>query len=109
VKHRFTFRSNNIDVLSLGGGAAAQGGSSGGSAVNESGKVIATITTSSNGPDIAARDLHAITINHIRRSFTADTGKNLDSYIADTSISNLVKDFSETASNLREVLTRVNF
>lgn len=108
VKERYTFGTNTIDILSLGGSAAAQEGSSGGGAANENGKIIGVITTSSSGSDIAARDLHAVTVNHIRRSFMADRGETIDSYVSSRSVAALISNFSSEAQSLAVTLVKAN-
>lgn len=82
IQDRFTFTEQDVDVLSLGGSAVAQEGSSGGGVVNTDGKLIGVLSTSSVEGDLVSRDLHAITLGHIRRSFLKDTGVDFDTYIA---------------------------
>ena len=44
IKDLYTFKTNTVDVIALGGSVAAQEGSSGGGIVDSSGKLIGTIT-----------------------------------------------------------------
>lgn len=109
VQALYAFNDDNlVELVGLGGGAAAQEGSSGGGALNERGQLVGIITTTTTGPSLAARDLFAITLNHIRRSFLADTGKDLDSYIADTGVDTLVKNFAAQDQALAATLIRAN-
>jgi hypothetical protein len=74
----YTFAVNSVDIVSLGGNAAAQEGSSGGGAVDASGKLTATITTSTTAGDTSARQLDAITTTYIRRDYALETGSSLE-------------------------------
>lgn len=73
----------NIDAFSVGSSIAAQKGVSGGAAVNQrSGKVEGILTTVTEGKTTGERDLAAISIAHVDRSFRKNTGKSLDEFIA---------------------------
>lgn len=104
IKDQFTFNTTTVDVLALGGSAVAQEGSSGGGVVNTKGELIAVISTSSVVGDLIKRDLHAITVDHIRRSFEADTGSSLDAYVDNTTPSYLVARFRNASLALSSVL-----
>ena len=78
IKDVFTFRTNTVDVLALGGSAAAQEGSSGGGVTNASGTLIGTITTSTVEGDTSTRALDAITASYIRGDYASVTGQALD-------------------------------
>ncbi len=104
VTERFTFTANTVDVLSLGGSAVAQEGSSGGGVVDTDGKLIGIISTSSTSGDLLSRDLHAITLGHIRRSFEEDMNYDFDAYIASHTNQKLVQDFASRASTLSSIL-----
>lgn len=106
IKDRYTFTRSTVDVLSLGGSAVAQHGSSGGGVVNQKGELIALISTSSVTGALLERDLRAITIGHIRRSFEADTGSALDSFMHSDTPINLASDFNTNASALTALLTK---
>jgi hypothetical protein len=104
VKKVFTFTDRTVDVISLGGSAAAQEGSSGGAIIDTSNHLVGLITTSSEAPSLAARDLRAITPGHLRRSFMVDMGGNLDSYLSGISLQSLVANFSNRAATLTSIL-----
>lgn len=104
VTDRYTFGTNTVDLISVQGSAASQEGSSGGALVDASGNLIGTITTSSVSGTIASRQLNAITPNYMRRSFEADMGVNMDSYIADNSVSTLITNFKNEASVLASMI-----
>lgn len=107
IHDRFTFDTETIDVISLGGGAAAQEGSSGGGAVNQSGQLVGLITTRSTADDLANRDLRAITITYLQRAFRAESGDTLSGYL-EQSPNALVEEYSEQAENLAEKLIKAN-
>lgn len=83
VKNVLTFSTSTIDVLALGGSAAAQEGSSGGGVANDSAKLAATITTSTVSGDTSSRELSAITESYVRSEYARETGKTLDSLLAE--------------------------
>lgn len=93
VKNVFTFATNSIDVVALGGSAAAQEGSSGGGVVNALGELAATITTSTTEGVTSGRQLNAITASYMRREYANETGESLDSLLSlplATSIANFI-------------------
>ena len=100
VQDRYTYHTNTLDLVSVIGSAASQEGSSGGALVDSGGEVSGIITTSSVAGTLANRSLNAITISHIRRSFTADTGDDLDSIIAENNLSDLIASFAQTSKTL---------
>jgi hypothetical protein len=104
IANRYTFDTDTVDLVSVDGSAASQEGSSGGGMVNANGDLIGTITTSSISGSIAGRALNAVTVGHMRRSFNADTGEDLDSYLADNSISTLVSNFKNQANILAQMI-----
>lgn len=77
-----TFTEHLIDVISLGGIFVAQGGSSGGGAINEWGRLVGIISTTSDGGTTAERDLRAVTLSHIDRSINAYTGMGILDFLA---------------------------
>jgi len=105
VRDVYTFEKHTIDVLSLGGSAAAQEGSSGGGAVNSKGELVALITTSTNQGDLLKRDMHAITVGHIRRSFKDDMSMSFDAYVLERGNGVLVSSFKNRAESLTNTLT----
>lgn len=104
VKDIFTFATNTIDVLALGGSAAAQEGSSGGGVADASGNLVGTITTSTITGATDTRSLDAITASYIRAEYATETGQALDLLLAkstDTSIT----DFSSQIPDLEKIIT----
>ncbi len=105
VNDFLTFDRPSTDVISVHAGAAAQEGSSGGAVINSDKKFIGLITTRTVKSDLSLRDLQAISIDHIRRSFREEMGTNLDSYLTNNSPVILVAKFSNTAVELLEQFT----
>lgn len=81
IKQMLTFTVRLVDMLSLGGTAVAQSGSSGGAVLNMWGRLIAIVTTTSEGETTESRDLRAITLAHINRNIHAHTGADLESLL----------------------------
>ncbi len=82
VKNVFTFGTNTIDVISLGGSVVAQRGSSGGPiASSETGKLSGIIVTTTDAVTTAERDARAITLSHINRSLIKTNDTSLSSYL----------------------------
>jgi len=77
-----TFGTNSVDLLSLGGIIEAQSGSSGGAVVNPWGRLIALISTTSEGTTTSQRDLHALTLSYINRDLTTQSGHDLSNILA---------------------------
>jgi hypothetical protein len=77
VMELFTFRDGTLDLFSIGGSVVAQQGSSGGAVVSDEVKMLGIIVTSSTAKSTEDRDLRAITVSHINRSFVKDTGFDL--------------------------------
>lgn len=103
VKNVFTFATNTVDVLALGGSAAAQEGSSGGGVANAEG-LVGTITTSTVQGPTDARSLSAITASYIRFEYSRETGSTLDSLLSlPTSVS--VTDFAPKIPALESIVT----
>lgn len=100
----FTFSRNAVDLFSVAAGSAAQEGSSGGGVINDDDRLIGLITTRTVRPDLSQRSLQALTMDHIRRSFRADMGADLDSYLRDN-LTSLITKFDPTAEDLLEDLT----
>lgn len=82
VKDVYTFGTNTIDVLALGGSAAAQEGSSGGGVANEKGELVGTITTSTVSGPTNTRSLDAITESYVRASYASENGTALEVLLA---------------------------
>jgi hypothetical protein len=77
-----TFATSTVDAFSLGGVIEAQSGSSGGGVANAWGQLIALISTTSDAPTTAGRDLRAITMSYINRDLAAQTGSGLALFLA---------------------------
>lgn len=77
VMEVFTFETGALDLFSIGGTIVAQQGSSGGAVVDGQNRLLGIIVTSSIANTTAERDLRAIAIAHINRSFVKDTGFDL--------------------------------
>ena len=105
IKSVFTFDTNTVDIISLGGSVAAQEGSSGGGIVNPKGDLAALITTSTVEGDLTKRDLRAITASYIMRNIRTDTGEDLAS-LATGSVPNLIEGYKKTADALALILIR---
>lgn len=94
IRQLLTFKTGTVDVVSLGGIIEAQGGSSGGSVVNAWGKLIALITTTSEGTTTADRDLRATTLSYIDHDLATETQHSL-SQILSGDISRETSDFTD--------------
>ncbi|MCX6787032.1 MAG: serine protease [Candidatus Kaiserbacteria bacterium] len=104
VKDVFTFGTNTIDVLALGGSAAAQEGSSGGGVADKNGELLGIITTSTISGATDTRSLSAITASYIRSEYASETGQSLNLLLAKTpSVS--INDFAPRVSELESIIT----
>jgi hypothetical protein len=104
IQSVYTFLTNTVDVVSLGGSAAAQEGSSGGGVVDGTGTLISTITTSTTAGSTADRELDAITASYIRRDYAAETGLTLDTFLAQ-SPANMIASFAPQIPSLEAIIT----
>jgi hypothetical protein len=104
IKNVFTFGTNTVDVLSLGGSAAAQEGSSGGGVADASGNLVGTITTSTITGATDTRSLNAITASYIRADYASETGQPLDLLLAE-STPTAVANFAPRISSLEAIIT----
>lgn len=100
VFNRYTFDTNTVDEFSVMGTAASEEGSSGGGIVNSAGQLMGIITTSSINGSIGNRTLNAVTAYHLRQTYRKDTGNDLDSILANSSLSSLIDNFKAKASVL---------
>ena len=82
ISQLLTFASSTVDVIAIGGVVEAQSGSSGGAVANTWGRLIGIITTTSDGPTTADRDLRAITLSYINRDIKIQSGMDLTSYLS---------------------------
>ena len=90
-----TLETRTVDVVSLGGVIGAQSGSSGGAIVNQWGRLIGVITTTSEGATTAERDLRGITLSYIDRDIRSETGESLDTLLARDPLAESA-DFAQT-------------
>ena len=104
VKSVYTFGTNTIDVLALGGSAAAQEGSSGGGVADAAGDLVGTITTSTTEGATVSRSLNAITASYIRADYASETGRPLDLLLAGAT-STEASDFAPEIPALESALT----
>lgn len=104
VKDRFTFGTNSIDLISLGGSIAAQTGSSGGGVASTEEKIIGMITTSTNQGAYETRNINAITPAHIKQSFKSDMGMSLDAFLGSDSLSGRSVEFQSRTAKLLSLL-----
>ncbi len=103
VNDVYTFGGNRTDIFSVKAGPAAQEGSSGGAVINENRRLIGLISTRSVKPDLSLRELQALTMDHVRRSFRADMNSDLDAYLKGNTPT-LVANFRGRASDLLDIL-----
>lgn len=104
VKDVFTFKSNTIDVLALGGSAAAQEGSSGGGVASAQGELTGTITTSTVTGDTSTRSVSAITASYIRAEYAGEMSSALDLLLAEPTTASIA-DFATKIPTLEAILT----
>ncbi|MEK7144559.1 MAG: serine protease [Patescibacteria group bacterium] len=104
VKDIFTFATNTIDVLALGGSAAAQEGSSGGGVASASGELVGTITTSTTKGTTDTRSLSAITASYIRAEYASETGSALDLLLAQPTATSIA-NFAQRIPELEAIIT----
>lgn len=82
VNKLYTFGSGTVDVISIGSAIEAQSGSSGGPIVNAWDKLVAIITTTSEGATTGERQLRGVTLSYIDRDLAQQTGQGLSTYLA---------------------------
>ncbi|MBI4088870.1 trypsin-like peptidase domain-containing protein [Candidatus Kaiserbacteria bacterium] len=104
VKDVFTFATNTIDVLALGGSAAAQEGSSGGGVANSDGRLVGVITTSTTKGTTDTRALDAITASYIRAAYASETGRALDLLLNQPTAASIA-DFAQKIPELEAIIT----
>ena len=74
ITELYTFGSNYADIFSITGSAIGEHGSSGGPIVAADGNVIGMISTKGDDAKDGAGSLRAITLSHINRTITEETG-----------------------------------
>lgn len=77
ISELYTFGSNYADVFSIRGSDVGAQGASGGPVVNENGDVIGMIATRGDDEVDGVGSLRAITLSHIDRTITEETGFTL--------------------------------
>lgn len=82
ISQLFTFSSNVADVIGIRGSVIGQQGSSGGPILDPKANVIGMITTRGNDAKDGAGSLRAITLSHINRTITEETGFSLESNLS---------------------------
>lgn len=104
VKDLFTFHTNTVDVLALGGSVAAQEGSSGGGVADVNGELVGTITTSTITGATATRSLSAITASYVRAEYASEMGRALDLLLAQSTPFS-VAEFAPKIPMLEAIIT----
>jgi S1-C subfamily serine protease len=82
ISELYTFDSNYADVFAMRGSVMGQQGASGGPVVADDGRVIGMITTRGDDARDGAGSLRAITISHVNRTITEETGFSLSSNVS---------------------------
>ena len=82
VSQLFTYTSNYADVIGMRGSSVGEQGSSGGPVLALDHQVIGMITTRGNDTNDGTGSLRAITMSHINRTITEETGFSLSSNIS---------------------------
>lgn len=77
ISELYTFGSNYADVFSIRGSEVGAEGASGGPVVNEDGEVIGMIATRGDDSIDGTGSLRAITLSHIERTISEETGFSL--------------------------------
>ena len=99
----YTFTTNQADVIALRGSSMGEQGASGGPVVNKNGTVIGMITTRGNDTTDGPGSLHAITLTHINRTITEETGIPLSSNL----VGNVPTRATAFASTMSPFLTKL--
>lgn len=97
VSQLYTFTSNFADVIGLRGSAVGEQGSSGGPILTTDARVIGMITTRGNDERDGAGSLRAITLSHVDRTITEETGTSLRNNVSGD-IPYRAKVFADTMS-----------
>ena len=99
----FGFSELIPDLFSVGGSLLAQKGSSGGAVVSDRGKLLGLIVTSTDAATTGERDLRAITMGHVMRSFRKESGRELRELFA----SDLAASSADFNRNVAPALTEL--
>jgi len=104
IGERYTFNLGTLDLFSLGGSPVAQQGASGGAVVSKDSKLLGIIVTSTEATTTSGRDLDAISVAHINRSFASTTGSTLGS-LFNSDLTEFSKAFDEQMlPSIRQVI-----
>jgi S1-C subfamily serine protease len=82
ISELYTFGSNYADVFAMRGSIIGEQGASGGPVVASDGRVIGMITTRGDDERDGAGSLRAITVSHVNRTITEETGFSLSSNLS---------------------------
>jgi len=82
ISELFTFGTSTVDVLALRGSRIGEQGASGGPIVNTDGYVIGMIATRGNDEKDGTGSLRAISIDHINRTITEETGASISTHLS---------------------------
>jgi hypothetical protein len=104
IRDVFTFGTNTVDIVELGGSPVAQEGSSGGGVADEHGQLVAVVSTSMSSGDTSTRSLHAITSSYIRAEYADETGYALD-FILSRSPTATAANFASQIPTLESIIT----
>jgi S1-C subfamily serine protease len=104
ISELYTFGSNYADVFAIRGSIIGEQGASGGPVVAADGRVIGVITTRGDDDRDGAGSLRAITVSHINRTITEETGFSISNNISGD-LGNKANVFTDTmAPFLTELL-----
>lgn len=108
IQEIFTFHEGgSTDLISIPGTILSQRGASGGAVVAPDGKLAGIISTATQGGQTGGRDLRAITLYHVDRTLTEDTGHSLLYYLMNDPAAQTRLFTLGTAPTLTKMLTQV--
>ncbi len=81
VTEMMTFGANVADVFSLSGIPLGEQGVSGSPVTDPAGRALGMISTLGNADMFGSGSLRALTLSYIDRTITAESGRDLDSYV----------------------------
>jgi hypothetical protein len=106
ISNIYTFATNTIDLISVGGTVVSQKGSSGGAVVDETNSLIGVISTSGSSDTTSQRDLRAVTLAYIERDLKRKTGSGIETLVKNAdSVSEVF--LQNIAPSLEKILTDV--
>ncbi len=104
IDELYTLERSTVDVVSIGSVMGAQSGSSGGAIVNAWGKLIAVITTTSDGSTTGERKLRGVTLSYINRDLSNQSGTSLSDMLSGNPSAKAAAFWAETAPTLVQKL-----